>query len=65
MLNNKDKDQIEDNNSENVEESLSEDGNENGVYPLINLNISMNNGQKKSLAIYENNNVEQKVKEFC
>ena len=65
MLNNKDKDQMEDNKSENVEESLSEDENTNGVYPLINLNISMNDGQKKSLAIYENNNVEQKVKEFC
>ena len=67
MLNNKDKDQTEDNNSENVEESLNEDEdeNENGVYPLINLNISMNNGQKKSLAIYENDNVEQKVKDFC
>jgi len=67
MLNNKDKDQTEDYNSENVEESLNEDEdeNENGVYPLINLNISMNNGQKKSLAIYENDNVEQKVKDFC
>ena len=63
MQNNKD--QKEDNNSENVEESLSDEENENGVYPLINLNISMNNGQKKSLAIYENDNIEQKVKDFC
>ena len=65
MLNNKDKNQIEDNNSENVEDSLSEDENENGVHPLINLNISLNNGKKESLAIYENDNVEQKVKDFC
>ena len=57
------KDQIEDNNSENVEESISED--ENGIYPLVNLNISLNNGQKKSLIIYENDNVKGKVKEFC
>ena len=63
MLNNNN--QIEDNNSENVEESISEEENEDGVYPLINLNISLNNGQRKSLIIYEKDNIEQKVKDFC
>ena len=54
--------QNEDNNSENVQSSSEE---ENGIYPLVNLNISLNNGQKTSLLIYENDNVEEKVHEFC
>ena len=56
-------DQIEDNNSENVEESLSEG--ENGIYPIVNLNISLNNGKKESLVINGNDNFKEKVKEFC
>ena len=52
-----------DNNSENIEDSIGQD--ENGIYPLVNLNISLNNGQKKSLEIYENDNAKRKVKEFC
>ena len=54
---------LEDNNSENVEDSINED--ENGIYPLVHLNISLKNGQKKSLIIYENDNAKRKLKEIC
>ena len=51
--------QYEDNNSENIQETSNEE--ENEILPLVNLNISLNNGQKTCLSIYENDNVEQKV----
>ena len=64
MLKNIDQEQNDDNDnhSENVEDSLSED--ENGTEPIINLNIALNNGINASLSIYENDNIEQKVKRF-
>ena len=52
-----------DNNNENVDDSLSDDENEMG--PIINLKISLNNGKKASLEIYERDNIEEKVKRFC
>ena len=55
--------QYEDNNSENIQETSNEE--ENEILPLVNLNISLNNGQKTCLSIYENDNVEQKVQDFC
>ena len=56
-------DDFEDNNQENIQDSQSEDENPNE--PLINLNISLNNGKKTNLTIYEGENIEQKVKQFC
>ena len=60
MLKNNDQD---DNNSENVQDSLSD--NENDNEPMVNLNITLINGKNASLEIYEGDNIEQKVKNFC
>ena len=50
-------------NNENVNDSQNEE--ENIVEPLLNLNISLNNGQKTSLIIYDDKNMEKNVKDFC
>ena len=54
---------LNDDFEENIQDSQSEDENLNE--PLINLNISLNNGKKTNLTIYEGENIEQKVKQFC
>ena len=50
-------------NSENVDDSQSVE--ENGIEPLCSFDISLNNGQKATLVIKEDDNYEQKVNNFC
>ena len=49
--------------SENVEESSNED--EKHKESIINLNISLKNGRQTSFILYDGENVEEKVKQFC
>ena len=51
----------DDNHSENVQDSQSDDEKE----PLVNLDILLNNGKKAKLSIYEGDNIKEKVKHFC
>ena len=53
----------DDNHSENIEDSLNEEN--NNLNPLINLDLSLNNGKKASLSIYKGDNIRIKVNEFC
>ena len=50
-------------NSENIDDSQSQE--ENGIEPLCSFDISLNNGQKATLIIKEDDNYEQKVNTFC
>ena len=50
-------------NSENVEDSITLD--ENDQEPLCSFDISLNNGKKASLLIYEGDDYEKKVINFC
>ena len=61
MLKNLNQEQEDDNHSENVHDSQSDDENE----PLVNLDILLNNGKKAKLSIYEGDNIKEKVKHFC
>ena len=63
MLKNSNDNNFEDNNNENIQDSESEEENPNE--PLLNLNISLNNGKTTNLSIYEGENIEQKIKQFC
>ena len=50
-------------NSENIDES--QNINDDEQEPLCSFDISLNNGKKASLIIYEEDNYEQKVEDFC
>ena len=53
----------DDNHSENVEDSFSDDNNSSD--PIVKLDLSLNNGKKATLCIYEGDNINKKVNEFC
>ena len=61
MIKNLDQEQDNDNHSENVQDSQSDVENE----PLVNLDILLNNGKKAKLSIYKEDNIKEKVKQFC
>ena len=50
-------------NSENIEDSITLD--ENDQEPLCSFDISLNNGKKASLLIYEGDDYKKKVINFC
>ena len=54
---------IDDDNRENVVDSSSDDNNSSG--PIVKLDLSLNNGKKTTLCIYEEDNINKKVNEFC
>ena len=50
-------------NSENIDDS--QNINDDEQEPLCSFDISLNNGKKASLIIYDEDNYEQKVEDFC
>ena len=50
---------IDDDNRENVMDSSSDDNNSSG--PIVKLDLSLNNGKKATLCIYEGDNINKKV----